>query len=359
MFRFLLLACACLSLAGFSHSPAALISERLVAPGGVSPLLPAAEIERMLSRLPSRSGYAAGANGTPLFWRAMDPGDYRLRYRYLGITGNGDALPGFDLDFEAPTAAAPAPRGTVVLLHGWMMDGNSLLPWSLQLAQSGYRSISIDLRNHGRSGEGPAGYGLHEAADVHAVLHALQAQGEIEGPLYLMGVSYGAATAIFSAQDAGDLPLAGVVALESFENAGQAIRDMLPHMLTLEPQDWWQRWAMKWIRWRFDAQALESAVTMAGNKVGLDLDRVDVATALASADACVLLVHGSEDHHVPVAHGRALASASARAHYLELPGEDHLSLPMRLDILAPVVTDWLERNAGAPQTCPSPQALPA
>ncbi len=354
MLRLFLLACACLSLAGFTHSPAALISDRLVTPGGVSPLLPSADIERMLARLPTRSGYATGAGGTRLFWRTIDPGDYHLDYRYLGPASSTNALPEFSLDFEAPTASSPAPRGTVVLLHGWMMDGNSLLPWSLQLAQSGYRSISIDLRSHGRSSEAPSGYGVNEAADVRAVLHALQANGEIEGPLYLLGVSYGAATAIFSAQDAGDLPLAGVVALESFDNAGRAIRDMLPHMLSLEPHAWWQRWTMKWIRWQFDAQALETAVTLAGNKIGLDLDEVDVGTALASTDTCVLLIHGARDRHVPVAHGRALASASTRAHYLELPDEDHLSLPMRLDILAPVVSDWLQRSDGTSQACPSP-----
>ena len=46
-------------------------------------------------------------------------------------------------------------RGTVVLLHGWMMNGDSMLPWSLQLAESGYRVVTLDLRNHGQSGTGP------------------------------------------------------------------------------------------------------------------------------------------------------------------------------------------------------------
>ena len=63
-----------------------------------------------------------------------------------------------------------------------------------------------------------------------------------------------------------------------------------------------------------------------------------------------------EDAHVPVAHGRALAAAAPRARYLELPGEDHLSLPMRLDRLAPTVEDWFARtpdpgNGACPHCC--------
>jgi hypothetical protein len=33
------------------------------------------------------------------------------------------------------------------------------------------------------------------------------------------------------------------------------------------------------------------------------------------------------------------------ARYLELAGEDHLSLPMRLDRLAPTVVDWFDAAA--------------
>ena len=59
-------------------------------------------------------------------------------------------------------------------------------------------------------------------------------------------------------------------------------------------------------------------------------------------------MHGSADRHVPVAHGRALAAAVPDARYLELAGEDHLSLPMQLERLAPAVIDWF----GAP-ACPA------
>ncbi|WP_372016494.1 alpha/beta fold hydrolase [Pseudoxanthomonas sp. 10H] len=370
--RLLLLACACLLLAGFTHSrtraladPAGALGERLVAPGGVSPLLPEARIDALLATIPTRSGHLPTPDGVSVFWHALDPGDYRMRYAWQGAHGGQRQRMDYALSLQAP-AYPVAPRGTVVLLHGWMMDGGSLLPWSVELAERGYRTITVDLRNHGRSGSGPSGYGTREAGDVVAVLRQLRAQGEVTGPLHVMGVSYGAATAIFTARELGtqvggqpvdDLQLGGVVAMESFDNAGRAIRDMVPHMLQRAPDSLGERLSQQWLRWRVDTHTLDAAIAEADRRLGLDLDQVDVGAALAQAPACVLLVHGRDDAHVPVAHGRALAAAAPRARYLELAGEDHLSLPMRLDRLAPVVEDWFARTPGSDGgACPQPLA---
>ncbi|HET6395742.1 MAG TPA: alpha/beta fold hydrolase [Pseudoxanthomonas sp.] len=355
--RLLLVAGACLLLAGFTHSrrdASFALGERLVAPGGVSPLLPRDRIEALLATLPTRSGHVVTPDGVPVFWRALDPGDYRMRYVYEGGAGGVNDRMDFALSARAPAGADPAPRGTVVLLHGWMMDGGSLLPWALVLAEHGYRTVMLDLRNHGRSGAGPSGYGTREAADVVAVLRALRARGEVAGPLHVMGVSYGAATAIFAARDLG-AQVGGVVAMESFDNAGRAIRDMVPHMLARPPESAGEWISRQWLRWRYDPRILDAAIARADRRLGLDLDRVDVGAALAQAQTCVLLIHGRDDAHVPVSHGRALAAASPRARYLELPGEDHLSLPMRLDRLQPTITDWFDRTAATGDgNCPRP-----
>ncbi|TDK24415.1 alpha/beta fold hydrolase [Luteimonas aestuarii] len=358
MRRALLLSLACLLLlAGFAWpAPEAALSQRLVAPGAASPLLQPGRIEQAFARLPHREGYVDVSSGIALYWRTLDPGAYRLDYAYR--TGGGQ--PGrmdFALDFSAPTPFDAPPRGTVLLLHGWMMDGGSLLPWSLQLAQAGYRTITIDLRNHGRSGAAPSGYGTREARDIADVVAALRADGEITGPLHVMGVSYGAATAIFSARDLGSV-IDGVVAIESFENAGHAIRDMVPHLLHKAPETLAQQFTHRWLRWRMDDAALERAIASAGDALSLPLDTIDVGAALADVQACVLLVHGSDDEHVPVAHGRALAAAAPSARYVEVPGEDHISLPMRLDLLAPTVIDWLDHTgqASPARGCPNPLA---
>ncbi|HOU66124.1 MAG TPA: alpha/beta hydrolase, partial [Thermomonas sp.] len=141
MRRALLILCACLLLAGFAWPDAAdMLGKRLVAPGGVSPILPTTRIEASIARLPHRQGWVSTSAGVKLFWRAFDPGAYRLDYAYRP-DGTQAGRMQFDLDAAAPVRYPGAPRGTVVLLHGWMMDGGSLLPWSLQLAQAGYRTI--------------------------------------------------------------------------------------------------------------------------------------------------------------------------------------------------------------------------
>ena len=343
MLRLVIALAACLLTAGFSSSfwpgLSASLAAHLVAPGGTSALLPPGPINAALERLADRDGSVTTSDGVEVFWRAIDPGNYDLSMSWPEGQTVADTFP--DLDFNVPAAPAAAPRGTVVLLHGWMMHGDSMLPWALRLGEAGYRTIAIDLRNHGRSGEAPSGYGTREAGDVADVVSALRERGEIVGPLHLLGVSYGAATAIFAGAD----PRVGaesVVAMESFAAADDAIRDMVPYMLTeapAPPSAWLTR---QWMKWRLDDAVLEAAIAKAGATLGLPLKGVDVAAALARVP-CPLLVHGDADRHVPVAHGRALAASAPHARYIEVPGEDHLSLPMQLDALAPEVLEWFEQ----------------
>lgn len=346
-----LAACSSLNSSAASTS----LSDRLVAPGGVSTLLDTARISEAVAAVPNRHGFVTGRAGVPLFWRAFDPGRYGLRYQYLAQHHeNGEPL-NTGLQLALPHPFKPqAPRGTVVLLHGWMMNGDSMLPWSLQLAESGYRVITIDLRNHGQSGAGPSGYGTFESDDVVDVIDTLQQRGEVVGPLYLFGVSYGAATALFTADKLGDR-VTGVVAMESFANAGEAIRSMIPHLMSLQPTAWKAQAMAAYGRLRYGGQDINAVIAAASQRLDLDLDTVDVTRALADTRACVLLLHGQDDAHVRVDQGRALAAASPRVHYIEMRGEDHITLPLRLDLLGGVVDDWLAHDDHAGGSCPAPE----
>lgn len=334
------------------------LSDRLIAPGGVSTLLDMPRITAAVDSVPNRHGEVTGRAGIPIFWRAFDPGQYGVQYQYLAQAHDNGLPLETGLQLHVPTPFQPqAPRGTVVLLHGWMMNGDAMLPWSLQLAQSGYRVVTIDLRNHGHSGSGPSGYGTFESDDVIDVIDALQAKGEVQGPLYLFGVSYGAATALFTADKLGDR-VTGVVAMESFANAGDAIRSMIPHLMSLQPTAWKAQAMAAYGRWRYGGQDINAVIAAASQRLDLDLDEVDVTRAVADTRACVLLLHGQNDAHVRVDQGRKLAAASDRVHYIELRGEDHITLPLRLDLLGGVVDDWLAHDAHAGGRCPSPE-LPA
>lgn len=352
----LLLACACLWLAACSPTASTSLSERLVSPGGASPLLDQAHIAATIATLPNRSGTVTSREDVRIFWRAFDPGDYGLHYRYARPSHEGGGPMDMDLRLQ-PTRPfhATQPRGTIVLLHGWMMSGDAMLPWSLQLAQSGYRVVTIDLRNHGHSGSGAAGYGTVESDEVIDVINALRQRGEVQGPLYLFGVSYGAATALFTAEKLGP-QVTGVVAMESFANAGDAIRSMIPHLLASQPHGWQAQAIASYARWRYADQDLDQVIAAASDRLGMDLDKVDVARAIGDTRACVLVLHGDQDAHVPVDQGRRLARSSARVHYIEMRGEDHITLPMRIDLLGGVINDWLAGDAASPAgMCPAPR----
>ncbi len=352
----LLLAGACLWLAACTSAPSTSLSDRLVDPGGTSPLIDENRLMAVIDQLPNRSGFVTSSQGLPIFWRAFEPAHYNLRYRYDGP--HLDMGRAMDMDFSIDPQGAQQPlpvRGTVVLLHGWMMNGDSMLPWSMQLAQAGYRVITLDLRNHGRSGHGPAGYGTTESLETADVINTLRARGVVQGPLYLFGVSYGAATALLTAQRLGD-QVTGVVALEPFANAGAAIRSMVPHMLTMQPHGFKAQAVASLARWKYGGQDIDAVIAAASQSTGVDLDEVDLRHTVATLPACVLLLHGDQDQHIPVEQGRELALTSPRVHYIEMRGEDHITLPMRLDLLGGIVDDWLASDQSAPAgICPAPR----
>lgn len=290
------------------------------------------------------------AQGPRLAYAVVEPADYQLAYEFVRLPEGM----GFTFEFRHAAPALPPPvRGTVVLLHGWSMDASSLLPWSLALSQQGYRTLLLDLRNHGLSGEAPAGYGTHEAADVLALLGHLRAQKRIAEPVHLFGVSYGAVTALHAAAQPG-ANVAGVVALEPFANAAESIRHYAGQLKSGAAGGWRGRALGWWLRATVDDGELAQALDRAGQRLGVDLDTLDTAGPLAATPACVLLLHGARDQLVPVAAARTLATASPRLHYAELPQEDHFTLPARLDWLSRPVGDWLGNAAAAGERgCPT------
>lgn len=98
-------------------------------------------------------------------------------------------------------SAWPGDGSAAVLLHG--VNG-SATSWSTiaGLVAGRRRLIAIDLRGRGHSpAEGPWGVGAH-AADVVEVLTALAQTGDVEGPVTLVGHSFGAHVAAAAARRA-------------------------------------------------------------------------------------------------------------------------------------------------------------
>jgi len=251
---------------------------------------------------------------------------------------------GYSFNFSADMTAAklapdPPLRGTVVYLHGWEMDGSSMLGWALALADRGYDGIAVDLRNYGDSSRAPAGFGPREATDIVALLDALRARGALREPVYLLGVSYGAATALF-AEPWLRGRVAGIVAMEPYANAADAIRSLVPGMLAMPAHGIGERVASTWARHRYTPAATQQAIAEADRRLGIDLATIDLHVPLAQSQTCTLLLHGARDTFIPVAASRSLAAGAPRVHYAELPLETHVTLPLRVDWLADPLAKW-------------------
>lgn len=274
------------------------------------------------------------------YWHG-EPRAYHLRERF-GFS-NGQFNWSADLDHINVKEAPPLPvRGSIVLLHPWEGSGSMMSLWAYHFAAAGYVVVMPDLRSQGSSALAPVGYGPREGLDVDDLIRALRAGHLLPDPLFLMGVSYGGTTALFAAQHIDDVR--GVIAMEPYDNAAEVIRRAPESGL----------FAPRWIGHLIGKRAIDRGISRASHDLGVDLDHIDVAGALDGTTHCTLILHGSRDNLIPAEDLRPLVEHSAAARYVELDGENHLTLMMRTDRLAAALMQWLQQAVDASGvTCPS------
>lgn len=107
---------------------------------------------------------------------------------------------------------AATPRGTVLMVHGFLSDGREFADAPARLSGLGWTTAVLDLRGHGRS-TGPRGYASARVAseDVGAALAALRARGLPE-PFFLVGHSAGSALILDFLRHHGGVAAAALVA---------------------------------------------------------------------------------------------------------------------------------------------------
>jgi pimeloyl-ACP methyl ester carboxylesterase len=224
-------------------------------------------------------------------------------------------------------------KGTVVLLHGIMMNRDSNLPWAVYFAEKGYRVVLVDLRGHGRSTGDWIGYGAWESADLVKLADELQRRGLLAGKLGVFGISYGAAVGLQWA--ARDPRVATVVAVAPFSDPQQAIKEFA--------RGFSPKLAAKLSDATFVA-AEEKAVAMAGFK----WSEANVLDAVKKLRVPVLFFHGRQDTWIPPAHSELLAKvAPSGSRRVVLPTDNHLSIAVRYDKVGPRVLDWWAQHLDA------------
>ena len=294
-------------------------------------------IEREDLHLESQSMHAR--NGNRIAYRLLPAADYHLAYAYSRQPHS------FKTKFSWKEPTPVATRGSIVFLHGWDEDHAMMLPWALALARHGYQGVLPDLRNFGESDPAPVGFGPREAEDIADLLHALQARGQLQRPVYLFGVSYGADVAIHTAAIAPDA-IDGVVATEPFVDAASAIRGFVTdarkaaHGLK-------GRLFSAYARHAFDDKRVDSAIAESGKRLGIDLHDTGIAAPLREGRVCTLLLQGGEDEFLDPTALRAFSDAP-QVRYLEMAEETHLTLPLRIDLLAEPLARWLPQARDCP-----------
>lgn len=249
----------------------------------------------------------------------------------------------FSVSFgDGPLQPALLPvKGSVVLLHPWSMSGTAMTAWGVHFAASGYEVVMPDLRGQGDSSDAPVGYGPREADDIEQLIQHLRAGGRLPAPLYLFGASYGATVALFAAARVPHVR--GVVALEPYANAAAVIRQAPGTGL----------FGYRWLAHLITTKEVDAAIKRADRKLGLNLAAIDPGDPLAASQRCTLILRGSKDELMSDASLHQLSQRSLLATYARVPDQNHITLPMRTDILFQPLLAWMQALPAAPGPCPT------
>jgi pimeloyl-ACP methyl ester carboxylesterase len=276
--------------------------------------------------------------------------------------------------FWRDTGPPPDPthtRGTILLLHGWMVpsDPHWFRTWRL-LQVDGWRVIALDARGHGRGPRPVEPFRLDDCAeDAAALLRHLET-----GPVVAVGYSMGGAVAQVLALRHPDV-LRGVVlcATSSEFNSSPIMRGVWSAMsafqlwLRLAPEWTWEiaveRFAhgdpatTAWVVGELRRGAPEDVA-----EAGRDIGRFDSRSWIGKVRLPAAVIVCTMDLLVPPTMQRALARrlgapiVEIRSDHLApatTPGRFHRGLSRALDLVAPA--DELATRRGARAGAPRPR----
>jgi pimeloyl-ACP methyl ester carboxylesterase len=228
--------------------------------------------------------------------------------------------------FTPKTRTAPdKPRGTIFLLHGYGLEKEAMMPWSLVLAEAGYQVVLVDLRGNGHSTGDHIYFGGIERTDMVQCLDTLIQRQVCVAPVGALGISYGAVLALQWA--AIDPRVQCVTAISPYPTPDAAVERYLRTFapdLTL-PTD--------------RKAALLVAAELAG------FPDLATATAIRQNKHPILMIRG-EDDEVCLSEdmSRFEAVAPPGSEVKEVPLANHLITGMCITQLREPVTDWFHRQ---------------
>ncbi|MFF3063501.1 alpha/beta fold hydrolase [Oerskovia sp. NPDC057915] len=235
---------------------------------------------------------------------------------------------------------------TVVLIHGYPLDGHSWERQTRALLEAGYRVVTYDRRGFGRSSKVGTGYDYDTfAADLHAVLEALDLRD-----VSLVGFSMGTGELARYVANHGHERVARLAFLASLEpflvqrddNPTGVPQDVFDGIVDTARADrfaWFTQFYADFYNLdeNLGTRISQEAVTASWNTATgsapvaayavvptwIEDFRADVAAVRASGKPALIL-HGTADRILPIdSTGRPFHAAFPEADYVEIDGAPH------------------------------------
>jgi pimeloyl-ACP methyl ester carboxylesterase len=266
-----------------------------------------------------------------LCYRVVEPADYHLRISSTNWLEHGRKQFEFTFHADLPGESnvwTPAPRGTVVLLHGYGLAQFSMAPWALRLAQEGWRCVLVDLRGHGKSTGKRIYYGIQEAHDLSQLLDELAHDGRLKEPMAAFGESYGAALAL--RWKTVEPRVRTVVAITPYAGLSNTVLN-----LRHEYASWLPKTLIK--------AGLKKLPSVLETPAG----ELDTTTELARRPVTALFVAGAKDKITPATDVEQLhALAASGSELIVVPDATHEAVTYFFAELVPPVLAWLSGESG-------------
>jgi len=325
---------AVVAFAGSGCTPSGFIARQLIRAPNTFPRAVAPEPrvyytfpEALLDAVPQQLA-TVGSPPVTLAYRVVPPAAYDLVCARTNHPSGSGTTPFFRFTARIPgtaTSFTSRPRGTVVLLHGYGLDQDSMVPWALLLGEAGWRCVLVDLRGHGASDGNRIHYGLRESEDLTALMNELTRRDQAAWPAAVLGVSYGAAVALrWAADDARVHPVIAITPYARLGDAAEGLRG--------EYADWVPSGLLR--------RATDALPTLLGAAPG----GLDPLTWMLASPREALFVSASGDRVAPPAAVRDLrVAADPNCRLIELEDATHEVAPFQLEALRAPVTEWLRR----------------
>ncbi len=174
-------------------------------------------------------------------------------------------------------------KGTVIFFHGYrshyQVDFSVSMPYYHDL---GYHMLFCDQRAHGLSQGRYITFGVKERLDVLSWVTYLSCGLGQEHPIFLSGLSMGAATVLMAADMEFPANIRGIIADCGFTSPGDILRELVKRRYHLPPKP---------VVWFLNLYARVLA--------GFGVDEWSTEMALKNARYPIFLAHGTGDDFVP------------------------------------------------------------